>query len=586
MSESYGTRTERVALLVCVTASAIAIVSAYRNPARGYELSMYRATPTLFWGFVVGSVLLSVPIAFRSKSTLNSGLAATNVGWTVLVVGALPVIRGYRYLGTSDALSHLGMARSIVTGSTSVTEILYPLLSLLSSVVALPAGLPLEAAMLLLLPVCTAAYILFVTLIVRDRSASNPATVIACVTACLLLPVNQVSRAGTFYQPYPTLLAIFLTPIVLYLLFRSVTSDRAGFVLGSVVGLVVLVLAHPQQAFNFVLIGITIPLVFHISASGTGPAMRPGRVVSATAITGLIFWRWVYGFDPFKRSVSGLVRSIVQFSGSTGDVSGAGSSLAQLGGSIEELFVKLFLVSAVFCAIGGLYGVVLLLPGRVLPDALERVSARSSDLERGLTVSLIPLFLLFGFYIAFSSQYFRHLGFIMMVISILAPLGMGQLCEQFPTRRRAISTVLSVAFIVFLLLSIPIVHLSPYIYQPTSHVSDAEQAGYASPLDRVQDGSYIHYLRTDPERYYDAYVEWQEPIPFTTRQVLYDGNSLPVGDPTGDYTVLTRSDYEREVGLYDELHVTEADLDGMDSSPTVSRFYTNGNVEWYVHGTA
>ncbi|MFC6728432.1 hypothetical protein ACFQDG_07240, partial [Natronoarchaeum mannanilyticum] len=51
-TESRGTRRARIALLVGFVALTTAVIAAHRSPARSYELSIYEATPLLFWGGV------------------------------------------------------------------------------------------------------------------------------------------------------------------------------------------------------------------------------------------------------------------------------------------------------------------------------------------------------------------------------------------------------------------------------------------------------------------------------------------------------------------------------------------------------
>lgn len=91
-----------------------ALVVANRTPASGYELSIYQSTPTLVWiglGIALAVAVLVGLTAPRDTRTHDSALLLG--GSAALAIVALPILRGYTFLGGGDSLSHVGWAREI-----------------------------------------------------------------------------------------------------------------------------------------------------------------------------------------------------------------------------------------------------------------------------------------------------------------------------------------------------------------------------------------------------------------------------------------------------------------------------------------
>src|SRR6056297_2167584 len=87
---------EKVALVVGFLAIAVAIVTAYRSPATGYEQSIYRATPTTYWIGTGVAALLGIVVAVTATHRRRDA-AHLLVVLAVLSAIALPAIRGYYF---------------------------------------------------------------------------------------------------------------------------------------------------------------------------------------------------------------------------------------------------------------------------------------------------------------------------------------------------------------------------------------------------------------------------------------------------------------------------------------------------------
>ena len=92
-------RREKLLLLTGFLALAGAVYAAVGAPVSGYELSLYRATPPLFW-VGIALALLSALFVGLGTETARGRLTATVLGGLAgLAVAGLPLIRGYYFYG-------------------------------------------------------------------------------------------------------------------------------------------------------------------------------------------------------------------------------------------------------------------------------------------------------------------------------------------------------------------------------------------------------------------------------------------------------------------------------------------------------
>ncbi|MFC7137878.1 hypothetical protein ACFQRB_18370 [Halobaculum litoreum] len=269
------------ALALGATGLFVAAVVAHRSPATGYELSLYGATPTLVWvGLGAAAVVGLVAALTTDRSSRLGGVGLFLVGCAGVVLTAIPVLRGYRFYGGGDSLSHLGWAREMAAGVFSPTDLLYPGIHTLSVAVSSVAGVDLPLAMLYVVGVAfPAVFLLTVPLVVRLVSDTRRAYAIGLAAAALFVPINNISVHPI---AHPTSQAILFLPTAVFLSLAyaydcsadasavaSPSTDAAGSptvtdgsgrvgVTGAgallAVVSVAIVLIHPQQALNVALV--------------------------------------------------------------------------------------------------------------------------------------------------------------------------------------------------------------------------------------------------------------------------------------------------------------------------------------------
>lgn len=599
-------------LTIGFLALALAVRAARTDPATGWELSIYRATPIAFWiGVLVATVAAALTALHAREGSHLRKLALLLGPLGVVSVVALPVVRGYYFFGAGDALSYLGWTRLIEDGGLNPVEFLYPGIHSVAIFTSHASGLPLRRTLMTVPTVFAAGFVAFVALAVGRIASTRRGVVAGAFAATLLLPVNNIS---TFLLPYPTLEAIFFAPIVFYLLFRYVTdggelagvSDRLAltpfgilFVLASVAT----VLYHPQIGSALIAI-----LVAILGVQLLAPRLqsRVGRLELAehrtiafpTVLVGAFAALWTPRFDRAHGALQGVLegmRSRIFGAESSGNVSQQGDSLTELGGSLLEVFLKLFGVSLLLSMVAGV--VLLLAVARRLGDDPDR-----NALLTYLAVGFVPLLGLFALFFGagITSLSFRYLGFVMLLVTIVVavafadglPVGGTSLSPptSLPTPTR--KTLAVAVFVLLLTPQLLLVFHSPHIYQASSQVTQQQYEGYETAFEHRDADVQFAGLRTGPVRYVDAiygtttddttpdgqvFEGRNEGIPF---EVF--GNNATSHYDACRYVALDDANYEREVTLYDGLRYDEADFASMETTPAIHRVQSNGEHRLYL----
>lgn len=559
------------------------------HPARTYELSIYRATPVSFW--------VAVSLAFLAGVAANvnphSGRWDRRGGFLLaylssMAVVSLDVLRGYRYYGAADSLTHLGWVKDFAAGLLEPTGLLYPGVHTLMLFLGDVGGVPFTHSGQLVVVAFAAVYLLFVPLCAYYVTTHPLAYPVGLLSALLWLPINDIS---VHRMVHPVSLGALFFPVVLFLAFAYVNTESDG---PSATGALLTVAAmaslliHPQLGITVVVIlgtmaaaqyllrrlGVAHPIAYH----------RSTHVQAAAATLFVLLW------TPRFERVRIMFREVSQgLAGGppTGDeISTRGRSLAVLGGSIEELFAKLFAVTLVFLAVFCVFVAVTWI-------------RRKRSLFRGRTVhaqyavlGTVPL--VCGFFLLFASsvstQHFRVLGYIMVLVTLVGAIALVAFA-----RRVSNAGSLShgrTAVVVFLLLMLPLstmtLFFSPFIYQPTPHVTSAHMEGYDTAFDHRMDGVTYTGIRDGPRRYLDA-------LRGTVRstRLPYGGEGRGVPGEVFEtnltsyfdeqrYLIVTRSDYEREVVLYEGFRYSKEGFRSLDTDPRIYRVQSNGVVREYL----
>lgn len=566
---------------------AAGLFSAHRQPAAGYEVSIYRATPTSFWlaCAVALAIAIGVVAAYRQFTRLPLLLA----GLTVFSIVSLPLVRGYHYYGNGDGLTHLGWTREIAAGG-SPFELFYPGAHLVATAVH-ALGFDLRHSMLLVTPLFVLLFLVFVPLTVRTVVSDRAAVVVGAFAAMLLLPIFNF---GTSYMFVPYTFAMLFSSFVLYLLVRHVftpTDELSSWSVAATGALLTvasatLILLHSQlMADVLVLFGaVSFLQIVYRRLLPDHPISNHRTVLGQTVVLAALFTVWNLHYGLMLRVLDAIVAALFRDTdgGVAATVGQRSSSLSEAGASLGEIGAKLLLVNSVFTVVA------VLLVAAVLLGRSSRLSDRSRYLTGYLGIGgivLLPLFLL-HFTGVSSSFFFRHVGFGMVLVTVIGSIGLYHLGTTYwvPGGWPTASVLTGVALVLALLVVFP----SPYIYLATPHVTQAQMDGYEQTFETSAPDVQYAGIRYGPGRFSSASQEVSGASGGRIDAVhaanvnssnIDDGIATAVDRDT--YLVVTEADRDRELDAYRGVRYDEADFEAVARQRNVSRISSNGQFTLY-----
>jgi hypothetical protein len=570
---------------------ALSVLLAYTNPVRGYEYSIYTQTPPAVWvalgiAFVVaGVVMFSTELdRVRYAGVFLSGTA-------MLTVVSLPVLRGYYYKGEGDALSHLGRTMDLMAGNVDGNEFVYPAVHLFGTVTVFVTNMPLNTVLLVTVIVFLSMFFVFVPLTVRAIATERSVVLFGVFAGFLLLPVNHNS-GGLFV--HPTSQAHMFAPFVLFslIVFYMRRSVRT-FVL-FLVSFGTLIILHPQQAANLLIVLSSLVVIHYLfqywprlKGIVTGP-----NVVYTFGLATAIFWVWIYRLGRFESHLAGRVERIFMDTEVGRPTAARASSLEAIGGSVPEVFFKLFFVPSLFSIVTAALSLVVVIAllspewERSVPNPFSDCSRREKHIIGVLSASIVPLFMLFLIYLQHgtgSDQYFRHHAFIMVLVTIVGAVGLGKLILGLGVGKARTRDAFVVLSVVLLALTLLVVFPSPYFYQSSSHVTEVQVAGFDTAYEYDDDSITYDRLRSNPSRYAD--VREGEP---ETRNLL---SGVPSHFADQDirneyaeqtYVPITESSRIQDTIVWEGLRFEADDYRYIDTTDGSNRVVSNGGVTLYL----
>ena len=594
-------RTPKVALIAGYLGLVAALLVAHRNPATGYELSLYGATPTPVWAGLGLALLTGAAVSLAGDDRLHRPTgyvhraALVLVGSVALSVVAMPVLRGYTFYGAGDALSHVGWAREIAMGTLAPTDLLYPGVHTATVVVSRAAAVSLSLANLYVVLVAfPLVFLLFVPATVSLLTDAPRAGAVGLLAAAAFVPVNNIA---VHTNAHPASQTILLFGFVLYLAFAHVASglERRSAVPSSqaltaatgpmlLLAAPVLVLAHPQQALNVaIFLGGAAIVQFLVGRyRPTHPLAGTPLLLSPTAMLVTAFALWAPRFERVRGAVLATLESLLA-SGPTGAavVGAKSTSLTSVGGSLLEVFLKLF---------GGATILSIFALG-VLVVGLQR--HRKSPLVPLLVAGLIPVGGLFLVVLAadLGDMYFRYQGFLMVPVAVAGAAGIATVRDRLSgvgVRRTGTALVLVVLLVVSVS-GLVIVHGSPYVYQPSTHVSDQQLEGYGAAFEHREPEVPFTGLRGGPRRYVDFHYGTEnarERLAFPgyrqgIRPSVFAAANYSTAFDESRYVTISRANYQQETQLYEGFRYPQRGFRALETTPGVDRIRANDGFRLY-----
>jgi hypothetical protein len=598
---------------------AIGLFAAHRAPASGYEVSIYWATPRLYWIGAGGALLVAMTALLYDYRSRLAPLAMFLGLSSVASFLALPVIRNYYFHGYADPMTHLGRIRALEAGFTTFVEPIYPGSYVVTVFLGSFSGLTTNRSMLYVMFLFALVFLLFIPLTVRVIVPDRRAFVVGLFCAFLLLPVNNVSL---YYRFHPFSLTTLYFPLVAYLFVSHITHAHDDHALpravnASTVALplatVGLLLFHPQAAVNVLIIFAIVIAVQAVArlVAPDHPLARQRAIYGNFAFLAVLFLLWVSMHQGgLGRTIDALIDGL--FGWISGEAETAGvvqsrtSSSESIGVSTYTLFVKFFLVSAVYS---------LLATGVIVAKFLGRLGPDPSGLSDAKTeiitllafggIGLLPFIFVHLFGRA-ADYLFRHIGFWMAIVTILGAVALYYLLTGLPARLGEVAGALKPAFgmlaTVVIVLSLLSVYSSPFLYLPGQHVSEQEMEGMETAFEMQPEDRSVWFggIRQNAKRYESAMfaapnASWTESPTARVSKPVNDENLTRLrwhyeNHPEkivrrDQYIMVSEQDYQTETVAYDGVRYSRQNISSVADQTDVYNVYSNGEAQLYYIDT-
>lgn len=554
-------------------------------PASGYEVSMYRAYPTLFWVLLITATLIGQLVVLlaglsdgRSAEDLLPGVTLAVVPGFLLVL--LPYIRGYPVYGRGDVLTHVGLLRDLPESGIELN--IYPPTHVLTQTLSAATGLPDIGTINALPVVFLAIYVGSMGLLVDalfegDRRA-------------FCLPVVLVPIAGSAHvTAVPFVLSVLLAPFLLYLLIKEQQSHAVPVRVLVLVAVTGLVIYHPLTAL-FALLTVGTYGVYNrlprIGASWNG-------LPNLTSLTAVLFVAW---YMKYTGIIVRFRNVVADFVGGTGE-----SPLQSTTESVERTSPDLVdLVRVVIVQYGG----DLLVFGTAAAFIVVTAALWYHRDERPPVFTLVygSTMLLFGLLgvLFLTNDLIGGFGRPLVFGKLFAAVFVGALFHHLwqqssgPAGRSAVSGAFAGVLVTVLLLSVFGMFTSPIVFDKNHQVTEMELDGTEwlfehRNTDRLIDEQGIRQYRFYHVHYgtnrADETIRWGAASPpdrynYTVNDRLgesYDEDRYLLLPKAGRITYPERfPDYRDQWRFYPE------DFDRLESDTSVHRTYDNGEVTVYM----
>jgi hypothetical protein len=590
--------THKLLLKSSIILLSIAILVAYLNPATAYETSIYTGTPLLYWVLVSSAVIAALLGSLASNKWYRiTGIVVVAI--STLTIISLPVLRGYWMLGAGDSLSHLGRIHTLKE-SQQVIDFFYPGFYLLSIFLEEVGGIPTRTSLLVLAPTFTAIFIPMIGLMTRLilRIPRVNAFYTGIFVGTLVLPINLVA---THLKPHPNSLTILFAALGLHLLLRIIIHWSRRILAMFVLSTAATIIYHPQQALNVFSVIVIISAVYHLTNKGFARDVLLNPVFVGACIIGLLWSMWTLSFERFKTAFAAVLIQVIQFQ-NIDATAGRGGTLSQLGSGLLDISLRLFLLDIVMILFS-LLAVYISFSYYFREKTADSVFSRytqsgkriNHNLVVFLTLSLVPIAMFVGVFLVagVTQQFMRYVGFGMLITSVLAAAGLVEFCSSLPrpSRKWVTNAVVLVAISGLLIISVAVYFPSPFIYQGSSHVTEASVTGYESLFEYHSDGVEMMSINGIIWRYAVG-LEGTQGNPmteYTAFRGLAPPNHMANQTLHSHYRndrvlVSTENMRYREADLYNGIHFSIRDFEYLNHQPGIDRVYDNGDAEaYFIH---
>jgi hypothetical protein len=566
--ENKGHRLALILTTISFLLITSAIVSIYDAPMKGYELSVYESTPTIFWiAMILGlfnGIFLFVRFFGKSKKYWALGLLEIILCNALLI--SLYVYRGTFYLERTDSLSYVGYAKELLSQGTLFPSDIYPMISVLMVFIGEITG----QSMIIVSQFLPALFysIFTVSMLCWAMSLSKDPKFISAMMLASMPLMFAWFIPTLMYQT----LCVLMLPLFFFILRKGRLRDARFKIMAGVL-IVFFTLGHPLVAIGIFLFLIIIQLTESFVKSDR-------RTISSSLI--LFTFVVLFGWIALQASLVHDLRSIAE---QMFGLIGGSSTFGDAQGMASKVGIWSTVQSILVCCIDDLLYILLALWVGIIvwrnkwrPNSFAVIFA----CFLGGSVFLAAIILM-----TFAHNLFRliNLNFVMI---LAIPLVGFLLCYKKRLGKVRVSQAITLLVLASMVITVFAMYQDPIDLFPNGSVTHSEIAGSNWFIDGRGINNSIYEVQTVPWRFadliYGASYNHQNPELRDNEMYLSEhfGTYLASNNTGGSYLVLS---------TYDELAYTQVwqsvdrfntnDFIAVASSTTVDRIYDNSGFSLY-----
>lgn len=568
--------------------------------ASGYEISIYNAYSSFFWFLFILTIIVGVSLTlfFIVK---NSGLWRYSLPVILIVdtvVLFLPTIRNYAFcaLGGSDIFAHLARSKFILNTGHTMDGDFYPAMHILVATVD---------QLSLLNPAILVAILswIFFILYILSLYSFGRAVFKDCKAAALLATVGTpLLFSFGHYAFYPFLFALFLFPLIFYIIHKvDGLENRGAYYTSFIILSFFIVFCHPM--ISLILL-ITLGILYGYSQISN--KCRLGftggfNILNMIAIVGITFVFWYFQFNSIFRMGESVISALLGARDTDTIISYNLDMVSQSGAPlirVIEGFIKIYGPVILYIVVALLFSAYL----------VNKILTKKRYVDKTIYVVFFLFSIAFGaaltlgYFIVF--EFIRATSFAIIMAIIMCGIGFYALIKNTGTPNT--KKIIILTFVIMLcsvsILSVLSVYRSPWTMSAGVHMTEMEISGLDWFLAK-QDGSiplyFIGYSWNKYTRYFQELHQITvhqprvitESIPhhFGYDQKQHLTQSIDYSGDTGFYMATNEQLRQKYLAVLDEWrslndYYSEEDFARLNNDTTIMKLYVNN--EWEIWRTS
>jgi len=579
----------------------ISILIAYRSPAQFYELSIYDSTPIGYWVGISLVIFLSLFVSLRTEKKIILTFSLILAVTAIISIVSLPLIRGYYYIGFADSITHLELAIRISEGLMNPNNLVYPAIHTLAVFISNISKIPLRLSLMFIVPLFGLLFVFFTYLVLKiiyeksyidpylqishphpvlkivPKKFSREMIIIGVFSALFFLPVNIIAIQ---YIPKPETQAVLFLPALIYLLIKhhKLQDYKLFMLILYSLFFTALVYIHPRATLIFVIFLFGVVIYDRLSTK---------KPIAISFIIPILSG-FIYLITRGERAIVAGERHLRQliYNPQPGEaVAQRAASASEVGGSIEEIFLKIMLVTIIF----GILTIVYVYQNKRNGSSGKKYIINDNTYITHFFIALIPVSLfVVGYFISAGGRgpTFRVIGLMSAIITITGAYSFFHLIKSLQLNKKNRNQIIFIFIIFCLILSVLTLHSSPYIYRGTSHITEAHFHGSDLCFKNYNGSVPYASVRMQSDRYYAISQRVRRPnieAPFgPSPPPNFNNQSLSTYYGNKTYLGITESERVREAELYKGFQFSYDDFEYLERDPNIHKIQSNGGFDLYL----